>query len=369
MTAETTSARAVDEPALDRLKSRNAPRLRLLYGSHQAGAQPGAVADSAGDEIADQVMAQIIERARRYRSPAHRPRSLSWDEKDVLIITYGDSVHRPGEKPLKTLGRFLSTYLSGAFSGVHILPFFPYSSDDGFSVVNYREVDPGLGFWSDVQAISDRFDLMIDLVCNHVSRESVWFQDYKLGIEPARDFFIGIDEHAEVSQVVRPRPSDLRVPVQTATGPRHVWATFSDDQIDLNYRNPKVLLEMLEVLLFYLRMGARFVRLDAVAFLWKQLGTKCIHLPETHAVVKLMRDIVETVEPGAKLITETNVPNAENLSYFGTGDEAHMVYQFSLAPPAAPHAAIRLSRGAFELGTFPESVAAGLHVPELCRVP
>jgi sucrose phosphorylase len=101
-----------------------------------------------------------------------------------------------------------------------------------------------------------------------------------------------------------------------------LWATFSEDQIDVNFANPDVLLEFLEILLFYLGNGARMIRLDAIAFLWKQLGSSCIHLPQTHQVVKLIRDIFNHLYPDCILLTETNVPHDENLSYFGDGDEA-----------------------------------------------
>jgi sucrose phosphorylase len=128
-------------------------------------------------------------------------------------------------------------------------------------------------------------------------------------------------------------------PVETVQGSRHVWTTFSDDQIDLNYANPNVLLEIIDILLFYLERGAEVIRLDAIAYLWKEIGTSCIHLPQTHRVVKLFRAVLDAVASGVILITETNVPHEENVSYFGdllsetgTTDEAQMVYQFPLAP-------------------------------------
>jgi sucrose phosphorylase len=173
---------------------------------------------------------------------------------------------------------------------------------------------------------------MLDLVLNHVSRESRWFEDYRAGREPWNRFFIEVDPAADTSMVTRPRSSPLLTPVETSRGVRHVWTTFSDDQIDLNYAEPAVLVEMIDVLLTYLCRGARILRLDAIAYLWKRLGTPCIHLPETHTVVKILRDVVNIVAPGTILLTETNVPHEENTSYFGDGDEAHMVYQFSLAP-------------------------------------
>ncbi len=112
-----------------------------------------------------------------------------------------------------------------------------------------------------------------------------------------------------------------------------VWTTFGPDQVDVNVASPEALLELTDVLLGYLERGASSIRLDAIGFLWKESGTTCLHLPQTHAIVKLWRAIVDHVAPGTQLLTETNVPHAENISYFGDGtDEAHLVYQFALPP-------------------------------------
>ena len=267
--------------------------------------------------------------------------SPRWSEQDVILITYGNSIQAPGEVPMQTLAKFLSERLSGTVNAVHILPFFPYSSDDGFSVIDYRQVNPEWGTWDDVASIAASFDLMADLVINHCSRENLWFVDYIGNHEPYSEYFIEVDPSTDVSLVTRPRNTPLLTPVHTHRGVRHVWATFSEDQIDLNFANPKVLLEFIQIYLFYIERGARFIRLDAVAFLWKQIGTRCLHLPQTHEVVKLLRDVVNFVAPEVVLITETNVPVVENLSYFGESDEAHMVYQFGL-PPLVLHA---LNRG------------------------
>ncbi|MEM1181917.1 MAG: sugar phosphorylase [Acidobacteriota bacterium] len=255
-----------------------------------------------------------------------------WSQDDVMLITYGNSIQRAGETPLQTLAEFLAGPLGDAVSGVHILPFFPYSSDDGFSVIDYRQVDPELGGWGEVGSIAERSTLMVDLVINHVSAKSEWFGQFMRGESPGVDYFMTLDPEVDTSSVVRPRPHPLLAPVDTALGKRHVWATFSHDQIDLDFSNPDVLFEMIDVLLFYFAQGARWVRLDAVGFLWKRLGTSCMHLPETHEAVRLLRTIAEAVEPRAVLITETNVPNAENLSYFGNCNEAHAIYNFSLPP-------------------------------------
>ncbi len=263
-----------------------------------------------------------------------------WDERDSVLIGYGDSVQYPGMTPLAALKRFLDRRLNGVFSLVHILPFFPFSSDDGFSVSDFRSVNPQLGDWEDVAAVGEHFALMFDLVLNHMSREHLWFVNFVHDEEPGRDYVIEVAPEENLSMVVRPRSTPLLSRVRTPNGMRHVWATFSNDQIDLNYANPEVLLEFIDILLEYIRRGARAIRLDAVAFLWKQIGTPCIHLPQTHEVIKLFRTLVEALEPGAILLTETNVPHRENISYFDGGDEANMVYQFSL-PPLILHAIMR----------------------------
>lgn len=264
------------------------------------------------------------------RDDAHeQPR---WSQQDAVLITYGDSIRAPGEFPLITLRDFLTTHLGQVFSTVHILPFFPFSSDDGFSVINYRKVREDLGEWQDIQAIAKHFDVMFDLVINHVSRRSEWFKYYMLDVAPYRDFFIEVDPAQDFSAVVRPRDLPVYSAVMREGQKRHLWTTFSRDQIDVNFANPDVLFEYLDILLYYLCQRARIIRLDAIAYLWKTAGTSCIHLPGAHEIVKLIRDLLDLVAPRTVLLTETNVPHPENISYFGNGDEAHMVYQFSLPP-------------------------------------
>ncbi len=237
-------------------------------------------------------------------------------------------------RPLKAQLDFLLDHsLDEVIQCVHLLPFCPYTSDDGFSVVDYLAVDPESGTWNDIANLGDSFDLMFDLVLNHASQKHEWFQRYLDGDPDFAEFFIDQDPSADLTAVVRPRSLPLLTEFQSADGVKHIWTTFSADQVDLNYANPRVMLAMLETLVQYARHGARIIRLDAIAFLWKEVGTGCIHLPQTHAVVRLMRHVIDRVVPGTLILTETNVPHAENISYFGNGDdEAHMVYQFSLPP-------------------------------------
>ncbi|WP_432468036.1 sugar phosphorylase [Agarivorans sp. Z349TD_8] len=286
------------------------------------------------------------------------PRYQSWSEQDLILISYGDSVLTEGLLPLSSLHRFLGDYLEGLISAVHILPFFPFSSDDGFSVIDYYQVNYSLGDWQDVAALNQDFELMFDLVMNHCSRQSLWFNDFVNGSGEGKDYFIESDPSLDYSEVTRPRTNPLIVDVYTRKGLKHVWATFSDDQIDLDFSNPKVLLAFIDIFIYYLNKGGRFIRLDAVAFVWKLLGTNCIHLPQTHAIVKLLRWVMQQLDPNLVLITETNVPHQENISYFGAGDEAHLVYQFAL-PPLLLHALNRgnghyLTAWARDLAALPE---------------
>ena len=260
-----------------------------------------------------------------------------WNEKDNVLITYGDIVTKDGEAPLVTLRHFLEDHFDGIIDTVHILPFFTYSSDDGFSVIDYREVRDELGSWYNVEAFTSHFRLMFDLILNHASRESNWFKNFVEGIAPYRDYFITADPDADLSEVVRPRSTPLLSKCYTRMGEKHVWTTFSEDQIDLNFKNEDVLFEFLDILFYYVYHGVRIIRLDAIAYLWKEIGTKCIHLENTHEIVKLFRDILSTLAPHVLILTETNVPYKENLSYFGEGDEANIIYQFSL-PPLLLHA-------------------------------
>ncbi len=254
-------------------------------------------------------------------------------EKDAILITYGDQVIEPDKPPLRSLAEVLDTYLQGVVSSVHILPFCPYSSDDGFSVIDYQAVNPDWGNWDDVALIGQNFRLMFDAVINHISVQSDWFQGFVQGDPQYAGYFITVDPGTDLSAVVRPRTLPLLTPFDTPHGTQHVWTTFSADQVDINYGNPQLLLEIVDVLLFYVSKGAQFIRLDAIAFMWKEIGTTCIHLPQTHRIIQLFRSVLDAVAPNVMLITETNVPHKENLSYFGDGrNEAQMVYQFSLAP-------------------------------------
>ena len=289
-------------------------------------------------------------------STASHPGGL--DQRDTILIAYPDQVRQEGRPSLAVLADFCRQHLHNLVTGIHLLPFYPWTSDDGFSVVDYREVEPRYGGWQDIQRLGQDFELMFDAVINHVSVKSAWFRSMLQNDERYRDYFIVPAPDDDLSRVVRPRALPLLTEFESANGPVRVWTTFSADQVDLNYSNPQVLLEILDVLLFYVSQGANFIRLDAIAYLWKEPGTTCINLPQTHAIIQLFRAVLDDAAPHVMLITETNVPHAENISYFGDGkNEAHLVYNFSL-PPLVLHA--------FQTGSA-ETLshwAAGLDLPD-----
>ncbi|MFT5927465.1 MAG: sucrose phosphorylase [Candidatus Azotimanducaceae bacterium] len=285
------------------------------------------------DEQAAPLIEKLLEAfglERHCESP--RAHGNKWDEQDIIAITYGGSIAQSGEKNLHTLHRFLNEHFTDVISILHILPFYPYSSDDGFSVINYKQVNEDLGDWQDITAIADDYKLMADLVINHCSSRSQWFEAFKQNLTPEKDYFVSVDPEADLSAVIRPRTSPLLREVETFSGTKHVWCTFSHDQVDLNFANPDVLLLFADIMNFYLAQGVKSFRLDAVAFLWKEIGTNCLNLPQTHEMIRLIRTLIEHKDPDALIITETNIPNRENLAYFGNANEAHIIYNFALPP-------------------------------------
>jgi len=294
---------------------------------------PDLDADILSSMIVDAFWPEGTKPRKRGRPPGNN----LWTEKDALLITYGNSILDGAHKPLDLLHDFLERRLTGVVNGVHILPFFPFTSDDGFAVSDFRTVNPQLGDWPDINRISEDFHLMSDLVLNHVSSQGTWFNGYLQGQSPYDQFFFEASPDDDLRDVVRPRTTPLLQEVETANGKRHVWCTFSHDQIDLDFRNPEVLLEFLRIIRLHVDNGVRIIRLDAVAFLWKEVGTSSIHLPQTHTIVQLMRMLCDFAEETIILLTETNVPKAENLSYFGNRNEAHAIYNFPL-PPLILHA-------------------------------
>ena len=281
------------------------------------------------DEEINNLTVQIFEITPKVKNDTT---SENWNESDIFLISYGDSIVSAKDKKLKTLKNFVDEFLKPHFSNIHILPFFPFDSDDGFSITDYKKVRDDLGNWEDISLLSKDYRVMADIVINHASKQSEYFQEFIRGNFEYKDFFISLDEDEGFEEVVRPRSSDLFQEVEISNQKKYLWCTFSHDQIDLNFKNPRVLLFFIRLIYLYLRHGIKVFRLDAVAFLWKEKSTNCLNLPQTHEVVKLTRTILDNYNQNNLLITETNLPNLENLSYFGNGDEANAIYNFTLPP-------------------------------------
>ena len=281
------------------------------------------------DEEINNLTDQIFEIAPQVKND---DRSENWNENDIFLISYGDSIVSAKDKKLKTLKKFVDEFIKPHFNNIHILPFFPFSSDNGFSIIDYKKVRDDLGSWEDISLLSKDYRVMADIVINHASKQSEYFQKFVRGNYEYKDFFISLDKDEGFEEVDRPRSSNLFQEIEISNQKKYLWCTFSHDQIDLNFKNPRVLLFFIKLIYLYLKHGIKVFRLDAVAFLWKEKSTNCLNLPQTHEVVKLIRTILDHYNQNTLLITETNLPNLENLSYFGNGDEANAIYNFTLPP-------------------------------------
>ena len=256
-----------------------------------------------------------------------------WSENTILLITYADSISRGlSGKTLNDFGKFYKKYLKKFINSIHFLPFFPSSGDGGFSVKNHNDVDKAYGTWEDIQSLSKKANIMTDLVLNHSSSKGDWYKNFLDDKDPGKNYFYVVDKNYDCSKVVRPRDHDLLTEIELQNKKKFLWCTFSHDQIDLNFKNPDVLLEFIKLIIKLSSYGIKIFRLDAVAFIWKQPGTTCLNLSQTHEIIKLLRDIVDQLDKNLIIVTETNLPKQENLSYFGKNDEAHWIYNFSLPP-------------------------------------
>ncbi len=306
---------------VEQLKNKLIQQLDTIYQGVAIAQDPADIADA---------LIEIMRLENHVTAPT--PFTNHWSESDIILITYGDSIITTDQSPLKTLKKFLDTHLKDTINSVHILPFFPYSSDDGFSVIDYSSVNESLGTWQDITQISQQYQLMSDLVINHCSSRSAWFDNFIKAEGLGHDFFFTAHPDDDLSEVIRPRTSPLLKEVETGQGKKFVWCTFSHDQVDFDFRNPEVLKAFTSIIRQYLDNGVKIFRFDAIAFLWKIVGSNSINLPQTHEVVRLLRTLIEAAEPQAIIITETNIPNTQNLTYFGNANEAHGIYNFSLPP-------------------------------------
>ena len=257
---------------------------------------------------------------------------LKINESTSLVICYGNSVTDGNKKSLKVFNKFYMKYLKNNFDSVHFLPFYPSSSDSGFAVKDHYKIEPRLGSWKDVKLISKNCNLMADLVINHSSARGLWFSNFLKNKSPGKDYFFTVDKNFNSKKVIRPREHELLKKIKLSNKTKYLWRTFSPDQIDLNFKNPKVLIRFIKIIFNLINNGVRIFRLDAIAYLWKENGNTCINHTNTHNIIKFIRLVCNLLKTECIIITETNLPEKENLSYFGNNDEANWIYNFSLAP-------------------------------------
>ena len=267
----------------------------------------------------------------------NRLNKINISEKTSLVISYGDNIYSSQSSSMKIFQKFFQKNLEKLFDTIHFLPFYPSSSDSGFAVKDHYQIDKKIGNWSDLKKISKSKKIMADVVINHASARGLWFKNFLKRKKPGKDYFLTVNSKFNTSKVVRPRDHKLLKKIKIFEKNDYLWRTFSPDQIDLNFKNPSVLLRFIKIIIHLINNGVTIFRLDAIAYLWKQNGTKCINLSQTHEIIKLLRVVTSLLNVQTLIITETNLPEKENLSYFGKNNEANWVYNFSL-PPLLIHA-------------------------------
>ncbi len=263
----------------------------------------------------------------------NKRRKIKVTENTSVVICYGDSLIESNTKSLiQVFQKFYKKKLSKYFNTVHYLPFYPSSSDSGFAVKDHYKIDQKLGNWSDINNFAKKNHVMADIVINHASARGLWFKNFLKKKSPGKNYFLIVNKKFNSKKVVRPRDHNLLKKIDIFENDDYLWRTFSPDQIDLNFKNPSVLLRFIKIMINLINHGVTIFRLDAVAYLWKQDGTSCINLKQTHEIIKLLRLISSLLNVSTIIVTETNLPEKENISYFGKNDEANWIYNFSLPP-------------------------------------
>ncbi len=284
------------------------------------------------DHLKDQII-QIIKKFNQNNSK----KKLTISEKTSLVICYGDNINSNQKSSIQVFQNFFKKNLNKYFNAIHFLPFYPSSSDSGFAVKDHYKIEKRIGNWSDIKKISKSNQVMADIVINHASARGLWFKNFLKKKRPGKDYFLTVNSKFNTSKVVRPRDHKLLKKIDIFKKSDYLWRTFSADQIDLDFSNPSVLLRFIKIMIHLVNNGVTIFRLDAIAYLWKKNGTNCINLNQTHEIVKLFRLITNLLNVETIIITETNLPEKENLSYFGKNDEANWIYNFTL-PPLLIHA-------------------------------
>ena len=287
--------------------------------------------DSPGDleKLSSQLLQILSQSSEDHDVPIGSPR---WKGDDAVLITYANTVADDAAFGLQSLRGLVNRHLEPFARVIHVLPFLKSTSDGGFAVSSYQKIEQQYGDWSDLSALAEGRRLMADLVLNHVSASHPWVQQFLRNEQPGESCVLEASPDPCWNDVVRPRSSALFTQLSGPNGRRQVWTTFGPDQVDLDWHHPQVLIGFIELLNRLLGHGVRWIRLDAVGFVWKEPNTSCIHLPQAHRLVQVLRYLLDRHGPDGVVVTETNVPEQENLSYLRNGQEAHLAYNFPLPP-------------------------------------
>lgn len=234
---------------------------------------------------------------------------------------------------LNKMGEKLPYFKELGVNFLHLMPLFespPEESDGGYAVSDFRSVDARFGHINDLKKLVQQMNqqgmyLMLDIVLNHTSHRHEWAQKARKGDEDYQDYFYFFEDRQWPDAFEKTMPDIFPESAPgsfTWVAERQQWVmtVFHGYQWDLNYRNPRVLCEMLDTVLFYANLGVDILRVDAPAFIWKELGTTCQNLPEAHTLLKIIRLCVEIAAPGMALLGEAIVAPKEIMKYFGTDE-------------------------------------------------
>ena len=251
----------------------------------------------------------------------------------INLVTYPDSM---GNNLLE-LHYVLLRYLTQFIGGVHILPFYPSSADRGFAPLTYDEVDPSFGTWEDIEMIGRDFDLVFDFMVNHISRQSVFFQDYlKKGPDSKyADMFLpfsklsptGEISEEDLSKVYTRKPRPPYTVIERVDGSREkIWCTFDYEQIDLDVYSPVTREVMRGSLMRLARTNAKMIRMDAIGYATYRLGTNCFFLEPD--IWKLLKGLKQYVAPfGTVMLPEVH----EHYKYhLKLAERGYWTYDFAL---------------------------------------
>ncbi len=254
-------------------------------------------------------------------------------ENKILLITYPDSLG----KNLKDLNKLLLASLKNAVYGVHILPFFPSTADRGFAPTCYNKVDEAFGDWEDIEAIAKRVPVTADFMINHISRFSDYYQDFQKNKDnfPYKDMFIrykdfwsnGEPTKEQIDQLFKRKPRAPYVEITFEDETREkIWCTFSEDQIDLNFKSEMTKEYIRNTLKSFAGHELSVIRLDAFAYTTKYEGTNCFFVePYIWDVLEYCRDIL--TESNIQMLPELHGHYSKRLELSQRG---YYVYDYAL---------------------------------------